>query len=110
MLLGARTIPHKEIFVKHLDYSMCSKPADLEGRVKAFCRRKGVYILQVRVFEQSDCNRANCRVSLKEEDVEKAMNPDFWPMYAVVRNWSINPQHEPGRNDDGINDEDYNMF
>ena len=33
MLLGVKSTPHKEIFVKHLDYTRCSKPADLEGRV-----------------------------------------------------------------------------
>ena len=108
MLLGARSMAHKEIFVKHLDYSMCSKPADLEGRVKAYCRRKGVYILQARVFEQSDCNRANCRVSLKEEDLERALDPDFWPQYAVVRSWSEKPQNEQGWNKENGNVDMYN--
>ena len=108
LLLGARSMPHKEIFVKHLDYSMCSKPADLEGRVKAYCRRKGVYILQARVFEQSDCNRANCRVSLKEEDVVRALEPDFWPQYAIVRNWSVNPQNDQGWSNEGGNVDTYN--
>ena len=84
-LLGVKSTPHKEIFVKHLDYSRCAKPADLEGRVKLYCRKRGVYILQARVFEQSDCNRANCRVSLKIEDIEKALSPDFWPQHATAR-------------------------
>ena len=95
VLLGAKATSHKEIFVKHLDYSRCSKPADLESRVKLFCRRKGVFIVQVRVFEQSDCNRANVRVSLKEDDVDTAMCPGFWPQHASVRFWSQNPQNDP---------------
>ena len=99
-LLGVKSTPHKEIFVKHLDYSRCSKPADLEGRVKLYCRKRGVFILQARVFEQSDCNRANCRVSLKIEDVERALNPNFWPQHAVARVWSPNPQQEMGNLDD----------
>ena len=104
MLLGVRSTPHKEIFVKHLDYSRCTKPADLEGRVKAYCRRKGVYILQARVFEQSDCNRANCRVSLKYEDVETALSPGFWPQHAVARIWSLNPQQDVANLNNGEND------
>ena len=93
-LLGVKSTPHKEIFVKHLDYSRCSKPAELEGRVKLYCRRRGIFILQARVFEQSDCNRANCRVSLKIEDVDKALSQGFWPEHAVARIWSANPQQD----------------
>ena len=66
-LLGVKSTPHKEIFVKHLDYS----------RVKLYCRRRGVFILQARVFKQSDCNRANIRVSLKIEDVEVPLASTF---------------------------------
>ena len=109
MLLGVKSTPHKEIFVKHLDYTRCSKPADLEGRVKSYCRRKGVFILQARVFEQSDCNRANCRVSLKDEDVEKALSPGFWPEHAVVRFWSANPQNEAANLNEGGNDDIFSI-
>ena len=104
-LLGVKATPHKEIFVKHLDYSRCAKPADLEGRVKMYCRKRNVFILQVRVFEQSDCNRANVRISLKIEDVDSALSPDFWPQHAVARIWSINPQQDVASlNDAGIDD------
>ena len=99
MLLGVKSTPHREIFVKHLDYSRCSKPADLEGRVKSYCRKRGIFILQARVFEQSDCNRANCRVSLKDEDVDAALSPDFWPEHAVARFWSEKPLNDAGGNE-----------
>ena len=104
-LLGARVIPHREIFVKHLDYSRCSQLAELENMVKAYCRRQGVYILQARVFEQSDCDRANCRVSVRVEDVERALNPDFWPEYAEVRNWSAAPLNDNANGNNGGNDD-----
>ena len=100
-LLGAKTIPHREIFVKHLDYTRCSKPAELENMVKTYCRRRGVFILQARVFEQSDCDRANCRVSVRVEDVEKALDPKFWPEYAVVRNWSATPLNDNANGNEG---------
>ena len=87
-LYGVRQIPHKDIFVRHLNYSSCRKPEDLELIVKFHCRRRKVDIIFAKAFVQkNDLKEANCKVSVKESDIDLVLSKDFWPEYATARLW-----------------------
>ena len=92
VLFGSKSTPQKDIFVRDLDYSECSKPADLEIRVKHHCRRRGVVISFVKAFPiKSNCSKANCKVTVNSSDVMKVLTEGFWPLYASARIWTYQP-------------------
>ena len=90
-LFGVKQEPQKDIFVRHLKYSSCRKPEDLELLVKFHCRRRNVEIIYAKAFvRKNDLQQANCKISVKESDVPTVLGRGFWPEYAKARLWLSN--------------------
>ena len=107
-LYGVRQIPHKDIFVRHLNYSSCRKPEDLELIVKFHCRRRKVDIIFAKAFVQkNDLQEANCKVSVKESDIDLVLSKDFWPEYATARLWLTNAEFAQMKNNGRGGEDDY---
>ena len=93
-LHGVKPEAQRDIFVRHLSYARCRKPEDLELIVKHHCRRRNVEIIFARAYVRSnDRYQANCKVTLKESDVDKALSRDFWPEYVKARPWLTKDQY-----------------
>ena len=99
-LSGFEDAPNREIFVKDLAYGKCKKPSDLERMVKKHCGLRGVDILFAKTYlMRFSRDKANCRVKVKECDVDTVLNDDFWPRCVTARLWLSNLDFNAGKDD-----------
>ena len=98
-LYGVKQEATRDIFVRQLNYANCRKPEDLELLVKYHCRRRGIDIVFAKAFTRvNDKLTANCKVTLKESDVPKALDSGFWPEYVKARYWLTKDQYLQANN------------
>ena len=99
-LSGFEDEPNREIFVKELAYAKCNKPSDLERMVKNHCSKRGVDILFAKTYLlRFSRDKANCRVKVKECDVNAVLSDDFWPRCVTARPWLTKPDFNAGKDD-----------
>ena len=99
-LSGVEEVNEQELFVESLSYAKCRNPRDHERMVTKHCRVRGVDIIYAKAFLlRFDKRKANCRITLKEGDVEKVLNSKFWPESVTVREWTNNPDYNSYKSD-----------
>ena len=111
VLEGGNSTPITILFVNNLNYAKCRKPEDLEKLVKLHCKAKGVHIVFAKAFPMRyDEDSANCKVSIREYDLEKVLADDFWPPRASARLWVpseiYNQKFDKGNDDVSESDSD----
>ena len=104
-LSGFEDAPNREIFVRELAYGKCRKPSDLERMVKRYCNDRGVDILFAKTYLlRFSHDKANCRVKVKESDVDAVLKEGFWQRCVTARLWLSNAEfnaNKEERNSDG---------
>ena len=104
-LKAATNATRVEIYVQGLDYSQCECHADLEDIVFAHCKRQGVTVIDVCTIPKAKSRvEAGCKVTIRIEDYDELMCPEFWPEGCTVREWEHRPRNgkqdgEPGPDD-----------
>ena len=103
VLLGGRNAPNRDVMVLNLQYSECRNQEDLVELVKDYCRARGVGVVFIKVFTYDfDLTFANCRVTVKEFDVQKVLAKEFWPLRTSVRPWLSNIEYKQKQKENRI--------
>ena len=99
-LKAAPSATCREIYVQGLDYSECMCHADLEDIVFKHCRVRGYHVIDLCTIPKAKSRvEAGCKVTVKSEDYDDLMDPNFWPSDTTVREWEFGPRH--GKNAEG---------
>ena len=73
--------------------------------VKRYCNDRGVDILFAKTYLlRFSHDKANCRVKVKESDVDAVLKEGFWPRCVTARLWLSNAEfnaNKEERNSDG---------
>ena len=106
-LLGSKTEPNKDIFVLMLDYSRCKRTEQLEGMVKRYCKNRDIEVAYAKAYQsKSDPMNANCKISVKQSDVNSVLTDGFWPGNAFARVWYSNNDFYRNKNTKSTDDEE----
>ena len=106
VLKGAQSATRKELYVQSLDYSQCNCHSDLEDTVFRHCKARGIILIDACTIPKGRSRvEANCKITVKESDCDKLLDPDFWPEETTVRYWDAKPRN--GKNGANGGDESY---
>ena len=92
---------NRDVYLQGLELVDSGSGGDVIDSVKAYCRERGikpVYITLIPV--KFDTTRTGCRLTVKEEDFDRAVRDNFWPDHIQAREWTPTPREGYG-NDDG---------
>ena len=68
--------------------------------VTKHCRLRGVDIIYAKAFLlRFDKRKANCKITVKECDVESMLSDEFWPASVTARLWLTNPDFNGNKSD-----------
>ena len=68
-LRGAEAFTRRQLYVQELEYSRCDCPADLEDMVFAYCKSRGVIVIDTCMIPKGKSRvEAGCKVTVRESD------------------------------------------
>ena len=87
-LKGAAVSRNKDLYIHDIDIDGVEDPDDLIEVIRLYCIDRSVRPVYIRIITgRYDCTRAGCRLTVKEEDVDKVLSEDFWPYGVRAREW-----------------------
>ena len=102
----ADDVPFREVYVQELDYSMCTCKEDLEDIVFEHCRQNGMKVWDLSTIPINNTRlRAGCKVTVHEQDYERALTNEFWPRGTHVRPWVNKPKGQKHERDERAHSE-----
>ena len=79
--------------MQELDYSTCTCKEDLEDIVFEHCKENGMNPIDLCTIPMNGSRiKAGCKVTVRDEDYDRALTLDFWPRGAIVRPWENRPR------------------
>ena len=87
-LKGAIVTRCKDVYVYDIDIGGVEDPDDLVEVIRLYCIDRAVSPTYIRIItSRFDQSRAGCRLTVKENDVDKVVSAGFWPDGVRAREW-----------------------
>ena len=92
-LRGVAATQNRDIYLQGLRVNVGECEDDVIESVRAYCLERGITPVFIRVIPvKFDCTRTGCRLTVRDEDYDRAIMNSFWPDNISARDWTPKPR------------------
>ena len=101
-LRGKPATVNRDIYLQGLALGDGVYDEDVIESVRNYCIERGITPVFIRIIPvKFDDTRTGCRLTVSDDDYERVIMNRFWPDHIRVRDWTIKPKDDEGKEGDG---------